>query len=92
MIHAHCVPEYQQIYHSVVDSMLVTASVHPPRYSLNQQMWEALWCPTFTSTQLVDGWVGVEETLSVRHYAPQIDVDISLEPECQQSQRKRAKH
>lgn len=72
--------------------MLATASVHSPRYSLNQQMWEALWCPTFTSTQLVDGRVGLEETLSVRRYAPQIDVDISSEPERQRSQRKRARH
>ncbi|KAK6329156.1 hypothetical protein J4Q44_G00011340 [Coregonus suidteri] len=98
LIHGHSIPEYQQIYHSVVDSMLVTASVQPPRYSLNlgrrikQRLWEALWCPTFTITQLTEGRVGVEETLGVRHYAPQIDVDISLEPKCQQSQRKRAKH
>ena len=99
LTHGHTVKEYQAIYHSVVDPMLKTRSGKTRPYSLElghgikQRLWEKLFCPTLIETEDADGRVHIFEahrSPTLKSYAPQIDVDISGEPE--QPMRKRARH
>ncbi|KAL7874881.1 hypothetical protein SRHO_G00058510 [Serrasalmus rhombeus] len=89
LIHGHTTEEYQTIYHSVVDSMVSTASGQPRPYSLElglrvkQRLWETLRCPTLKEEEQPDGQLGVTEGFStpmLRSFAPLIEVDISEEP------------
>ncbi|KAL6461857.1 hypothetical protein MHYP_G00300020 [Metynnis hypsauchen] len=96
LIHAHTVEEYQTIYHSVVDSMVSTASGRPRPYSLElglrvkQRLWETLRCPTLREEEQPDGQLGCTEGFSsptLRSFAPLIEVDISGEPVSKHPQR-----
>ncbi|XP_034539842.1 uncharacterized protein LOC117812951 isoform X2 [Notolabrus celidotus] len=65
MIHGYTVPEYQQIYHSVVDDMLRYKDGRLRPYSLDlgrrikQKLWERLNRPAFTETVDENGLVNV---------------------------------
>ncbi|XP_062412370.1 uncharacterized protein LOC134102308 [Sardina pilchardus] len=100
MIHGHSVEDYQAIYHTVVDPMLKTKSGNTRQYnipmarSIKQRLWERMSCPTFEETVDEDGRVHVTESFStptLKSYAPQIDVDISGEPQPWLPKRKRAR-
>ncbi|KAL6489158.1 hypothetical protein MHYP_G00028990 [Metynnis hypsauchen] len=89
LIHGHTIEKYQTIYHSVVDSMVSTASGQPRPYSLElglrvkQRLWETLRCPSLREEEQPDGQLGVTEGFStpmLRSFAPLIEVDISEEP------------
>ncbi|KAL7833928.1 hypothetical protein AOLI_G00288880 [Acnodon oligacanthus] len=88
LIHGHPTEEYQTIYHSVVDSMVCTASGCPRPYSLElglrikQRLWETLRCPPLREEEQPDGRLGCTEGFSsptLRSFAPLIEVDISGE-------------
>ncbi|KAL7833931.1 hypothetical protein AOLI_G00288910 [Acnodon oligacanthus] len=96
LIHGHPTEEYQTIYHSVVDSMVCTASGRPRPYSLElglrikQRLWETLRCPTLREEEQPDGRLGCTEGFSsptLRSFAPLIEVDISEEPVPKHPQR-----
>lgn len=97
-IHGYSVDQYKQLYHSVVDPLLLTPSGRPRPYSLalgrqiKQQLWQKLFCPSFTCTPQPDGRQQITESFGVRMYAPRVDLDVSGEPECEKPPRKRAKH
>ncbi|KAL7878893.1 hypothetical protein AOLI_G00098670 [Acnodon oligacanthus] len=96
LIHGHPTEEYQTIYHSLVDSMVCTASGRPRPYSLEpglrikQRLWETLRCPTLREEEQPDGQLGRTEGFSsptLRSFAPLIEVDISEEPVPKHPQR-----
>ncbi|KAL7831379.1 hypothetical protein SRHO_G00308820 [Serrasalmus rhombeus] len=96
LIHGHTVEEYQAIYHSVVDSMVSTASGRLRPYSLElglrikERLWETLRCPTLREEERPDGQLSFSEGFSsptLRSFAPLIEVDISGEPVPKHPQR-----
>ncbi|KAK2825373.1 hypothetical protein Q7C36_019300 [Tachysurus vachellii] len=87
-IHGLSIPEYQSVYHSVVDSKLVTSTGQPCCYSLalgryiKQQLWDKLSCPTMMEVEQVqDGeqvhYIEKFGTQTLTNFAPQIDLDIT---------------
>ncbi|XP_027026120.1 uncharacterized protein LOC113658119 [Tachysurus fulvidraco] len=87
-IHGLSIPEYQSVYHSVVDPKLVTSTGQPGCYSLalgryiKQQLWDKLSCPSvMEEEQVQDGeqvhYIEKFGTQALTNFAPQIDLDIN---------------
>lgn len=91
-IHGLSVPEYQRLYHSVVDRMLVTPLGNPKRYSLElgrrikHRLWVTLNCPSFVEEEQANDcnqiiYTKKFSTPTLKSYAPHFELDISDEPE-----------
>ncbi|GAA6107295.1 uncharacterized protein LOC113658119 [Tachysurus ichikawai] len=87
-IHGLSIPEYQSVYHSVVDPNLVPSTGQPSCYSLalgryiKQQLWDKLNCPSVMEMEQVqDGeqvhYIEKFGTQTLTNFAPQIDLDIT---------------
>ncbi|KAK3532074.1 hypothetical protein QTP86_007065 [Hemibagrus guttatus] len=90
-IHTLSVPEYQSLYHSVVDPKLVTSTGKPHPYCMalgrliKQHLWDKLRCPSVMEEEQVQdsGRVHYAEKFSapsLTNFAPHVHVDISGEP------------
>lgn len=99
-IHGLTVEEYQSVYHSVVDPMLLTASGNPRRYSLDlgraikQRLWERLYCPRLHEEVQADGRVTITETFchpGLFPHPPHVEFDVSDEPAPELAEWKRPK-
>ncbi|XP_053084682.1 uncharacterized protein C22orf31-like [Pangasianodon hypophthalmus] len=100
MIHGLSIPEYQRLYHSVEDPMLVTSTGQLRCYSMKlglrikQLLWETLNCPSLIEVQLRDSkqirYTEKFKKPSLKSFAPHFDLDTSKEPK-PQSQRGRGK-
>ncbi|XP_062404281.1 uncharacterized protein LOC134094679 [Sardina pilchardus] len=98
LIHGLTVEEYQGVYHSVVDPMLLTASGNPRRYSLEmgrtikQRLWERLFCPQLHEEVQADGRVKITETFchpALSQHPPLVELDVSDEPAPEHAERMR---
>ncbi|XP_008307360.1 uncharacterized protein C22orf31 [Cynoglossus semilaevis] len=82
LIHGFTVPEYQHIYHSVVDPLLLDPHGEPAVYSLElgrhikEQLFSELAYPTFQMTEQPSGRVAVLERFCVLRSTPVIDIEI----------------
>ncbi|KAK3518344.1 hypothetical protein QTP86_003613, partial [Hemibagrus guttatus] len=87
-IHTLSVPEYQSLYHSVVDPKLVTSTGKPHPYCMalgrliKQHLWDKLRCPSVMEEEQVQdsGRVHYAEKFSapsLTNFAPHVHVDIS---------------
>nr|XP_043888531.1 uncharacterized protein C22orf31-like [Solea senegalensis] len=81
MIHGFTVPEYQQMYHSVVDPLLLSHCGKLTAYSLQlgrnikEQLFTELAYPTLQISEQPNGRVEVMERFCVLRPTPFIDVD-----------------
>lgn len=86
MIHGFTTPEYQQMYHAVVDPLLSSAKGRPIAYSLElgrlikEHLFEELAYPTLQISEQSSGKVEVTERFCVLRPTPVIDVDSRGEP------------
>lgn len=86
MIHGFTTLEYRQMYHAVVDPLLLSAAGRPVTYSLElgrlikEHLFEELAYPTLQISEESSGKVEVTERFCVLRATPVIDVDSRGEP------------
>lgn len=86
MIHGFTTLEYRQMYHAVVDPLLLRAGGRPMAYSLElgrlikENLFEELAYPTLQISEQSSGKVEVTERFCVLRPTPVIDVDSRGEP------------
>lgn len=81
LIHGFTVPQYQQVYRSVVGPLLPCPRGKPAAYSLElgrvikERLFGEVACPLLQDSEKSDGRVEVTERFCVLRPAPHIDVD-----------------
>lgn len=87
MIHGFTVPEYQQMYHTVVDPLLFSLCGNLTAYSLElgrhikEHLFEELAFPTHQISEQPNGKVEVTERFCVLRPTPFIEIDSNGEPQ-----------
>lgn len=87
MIHGFTLPDYQQVYHSVVDPLLLSPCGKPKAYSLElgrtikEYLFQELACPSLQISEHPNGEVEVEERFCLLRSTPLIDLDCTGEPQ-----------
>lgn len=86
VIHGFTTLEYRQMYHAVVDPLLLSAGGVPVTYSLElgrlikEHLFEELAYPTLQISEQSSGKVEVRERFCVLRPTPVIDIDSRGEP------------
>lgn len=87
MIHGFTIPEYQQMYHTLVDPLLRSPSGKLTAYSLElgrdikERLFEELSYPTLQISEQPNGKVEVMERFCVLRPTPFIEIDSNGEPQ-----------
>lgn len=89
MIHGRSVPEFQRIYHSVVDRKLLDASGKPCCYTLElgcrlkQRLWKRFKCPSLIGEQQIL-YTQTYSRPTMKSSIPCFKLETSQEPESDQ--------